>query len=89
MHELIDEVSGLFIDIANLVMASSGLDGRLMFWDFSSHRLMAAVQHSAGLTVLQGFRDNGLVAVAALDRVVRVYDMQTYKLTRYSHCMAL
>ena len=77
-----DEVSGLFIDIANIIMVSSGFDGYLIFWDFASHKIKRFVNIANPVTLLQGFKDNNLVAIASQDRIVRVFDMQTFKLTR-------
>jgi len=75
-------VTGIFIEVANTVMATCGLDGLLVFWDFASHAVLHRAALPSPLTMMQGFQDGGFVAVAAQDRVVRVYDVFTYKLSR-------
>ena len=75
-------VTGIFIEVANTVMATCGLDGLLVFWDFASHAVLHRADLQTPLTMMQGFQDGGFVAVAAQDRVVRVYDVFTYKLSR-------
>ena len=63
-------------------MVSCGLDGLLIFWDFRTYCIVSKVAHESPLTQMLGFRDGGFVAVVAQDRVVRVYDVTTGKLTR-------
>ena len=53
------DVTGMFIDIANTVMVTSSLDGSLIFWDFGSHTVLDKVIHSSPLTMMIGFQDGG------------------------------
>jgi U3 small nucleolar RNA-associated protein 21 len=76
------EVSGLFINITNTVMVSSGFDGKLLFWDFATHQLIECINHSYQLLFMRGYRDGSFVALACQDRVIRVYDIVTRKLCR-------
>ena len=76
------DVTGMFIEIANTVMVTCGLDGLLIFWDYGSHAILQKVPHSSPLTMMQGFQDGAFVAVASQDRVVRVYDIFTHKISR-------
>lgn len=82
-------VTGIFIDMASMIMVSIGLDGLIIFWDFNTHTPLHCIESpgtEAGTPCpnvrLQGFRDGGLVAVASQDRVVRLYDMTTFQLCR-------
>ena len=63
-------------------MVTCGMDGLLIFWDYGTHAILQKVPHSSPLTMMQGFQDGGFVAVASQDRVVRVYDIFTHKITR-------
>lgn len=78
------EVTGLFIDSTNSLLVSCGLDGLLIFWNFRAptHAQLAAVQTDTPQMFLHGFRDGGFVALAGQDRVVRVYDLVSHKLSR-------
>jgi U3 small nucleolar RNA-associated protein 21 len=76
------DVTGMFIEIANTVMVTCGMDGLLIFWDYGTHAILQKVPHSSPLTMIQGFQDGGFVAVASQDRVVRVYDIFTHKISR-------
>lgn len=76
------DVNGLFIDLTNSVMVSCGLDGMIMFWDFQNHKLLHKVSHNTPQLLLHGFRDSNYVAIAGQDRILRVYDITTYKLSR-------
>jgi U3 small nucleolar RNA-associated protein 21 len=78
------EVTGLFVDMANLVMVSCSMDGQVIFWDFDSHAVLDryAPEKVVPHLRLQGFRDAGFVAVAGQDRVVRVFDMTSRRLIR-------
>eukprot|EP01038_Epipyxis_sp_PR26KG_P010444 gene10444-14028_t len=78
-----DEVTGLFVDMMNMVLVSCGLDGLLIFWDFNNHQILKIVDHNkVPLIRMQGFRDGNFVAIVSVDNVVRVYDVSTCKLSR-------
>ena len=76
------EVRGLFVDLTNSILASCGLDGHLLFWDLESGQLLRAVHGASPCIQMVGFRDAGFIAVASQDRVVRIYDLATFKLSR-------
>lgn len=76
------EVMGVVIDMSNSVMVTCGLDGLVIFWNFLSHRILHKVQHQCPQVLMQGFRDANFVAVAGDDRVVRMFDIQSFKLAR-------
>lgn len=83
-------ITGIFIDIANVVMVSCCMDGRVIFWDFNAHSVLHSIivtddatkTKPVPLLRLIGYRDGNLVAIASQDRVIRVYDMTTYQLCR-------
>lgn len=83
----VDEVTGLFTDMMNKVLVSCSLDGKVIFWNFSGQKVIRCVQTGTANTKLQAFRDANFAAVVGEDRVVRVYDTLTCKLSRrfYGH----
>lgn len=78
----ISEVSGVFIDMMGMVMVSTGLDGLICFWNFQTHALIHIIDIGVPQLLLQGFRDSNFVAVAGQDRVIRMYDIETFHLSR-------
>ena len=76
------EVRGVFVDMTNTVAVSCGLDGQVIFWEFSSRRAIQAVAHKSPQLFLRGFVDSNFAAVVGQDRVVRLYDLSSRKLTR-------
>lgn len=53
------DVTGMFIEIANTIMTTCSLDGQLIFWDFGGHAVLERVIHSSPLTMMIGFQDGG------------------------------
>lgn len=47
-----------------------------------SHERLGNITGNVPLLKLEGFRDAGFVAVAGQDRIIRVYDVNTRKLSR-------
>lgn len=76
------EVRGIFIDMTNCTMVSCSLDGQLIFWDFASRKAQRAISFNTPLLFLRGFADSNIVAVAGQDRVVRIVDVNSQKLSR-------
>jgi U3 small nucleolar RNA-associated protein 21 len=76
------EVRGIFVDLVQGVVVTCGLDGKVIFWDYHSHEALSHLQLDSPQTKLEGCRDAGFVAVVGLDRVVRVLDLSTQRLTR-------
>jgi WD40 repeat protein len=72
----------MFLEIANTVMVTCGLDGQLIFWDFGTHAILKKEMLKSPLTMMHGCQDGGFIAVASQDKIVRVYDIFTYKLSR-------
>lgn len=76
------EVTGLFMDAASGLLLSCGADGYFLFWDIASHALLHSIDLKVPQTRIFPFRDGGFVALLGQDRVVRVYDMASRKLSR-------
>jgi hypothetical protein len=53
------EVTGMYIEMGNTTMATSSLDGLLIFWDFGSHSIIKKIAHECPLTMMLGFQDGG------------------------------
>jgi U3 small nucleolar RNA-associated protein 21 len=77
-------VTGIFIDAMNETMVSASNDsaGLLLFWDFDSYAVLDSVSVGSPIYLLTGYRDGGFVAVASEDGAVRVFDVQTRRLSR-------
>ena len=73
------EVTGVEVDALNEVVISSSLDGRLIFWDFSTHAYVDHIQLDTGISSIKMLRESGLIAAVCDDLVVRVYDFSTHK----------
>eukprot|EP00605_Chrysophyceae_sp_TOSAG23-4_P002689 GSChrysophyteH1.ASY1.ANO1.2966.1 assembled CDS len=76
------EIRGLFVDTSNSVLVSCALDGNTIFWDLNKGSVLNCVESDTAHLLMVGMRDAGFAAVASQDRVIRVYDMTTYKLAR-------
>jgi U3 small nucleolar RNA-associated protein 21 len=76
------EITGIFIDMMNSTMVSCGLDGLVIFWDFNNHNELNRIAHKSPQLFMQGFRDSGFIALAGQDRIIRLYDISTHKLSR-------
>ena len=79
-HE--SEIRGLYVDTSNSVLVSICLDGLTIFWDLNNGKVLNSIKTNTSHLMLIGLRDSGFIAVASQDRIIRVFDMTTYKLTR-------
>lgn len=75
-------VNGLACDSTNTLLTSGGYDGVLKVWDFKSMKLKATIPVGSSVWKMSGHRGNGLVAVAADDKVIRVFDVVAERLVR-------
>lgn len=75
-------VQGIVSDAFNKVMASGGLDGKLIFWDFAVHALLGEVDVGIGISQLELSRESGLIAAACDDFTAMLFDLTTRKLVR-------
>jgi hypothetical protein len=46
----------MFIEIANTIMVTCGLDGLLIFWDFGTHQILNKQQLKSPITMMHGFQ---------------------------------
>jgi U3 small nucleolar RNA-associated protein 21 len=76
------EVNGLFIDISNREMISSGVDGKVVFWDFMNHSVLLVIESEIPWILLRGCRETGFVALANLHHDIQIYDIYTRKIIR-------
>jgi U3 small nucleolar RNA-associated protein 21 len=77
-----NEVTGLFVDITTTVLVSCGLDSQIIFWDFATQKIISKISVDSPQTLMVGFKDGSYVAVCGQDRVARIYDLPTKKLSR-------
>lgn len=77
-------VSGLMVDSLNRTVISSGLDGKLKFWEFSTGSLQYELdwQSFAAITGLRYYRSSDLIALSCDDLAIRVVDTETKKVVR-------
>ena len=71
------EASGFVNGLPHAVLATAGLDGKLILWDVTSGTARATCQHPDGLTRLAVHPSQPLVFTACLDGVVRCWDART------------
>ena len=93
-----DQITGLFLDSTLSVLVSSGLDGKLIFWNFSDRQVIEIVQINIPILKMECFRDGNFIAVVcggprqqqdidanqdfAKQQEVRVYDLHSHRLCR-------
>jgi len=78
-----DAITGVVVDNLNQTMVSSSLDGSIIFWKFSSGRILHRMSYEE--TAATGIRYNpvsGLLALACDDLCIRVVDIETRKTVR-------
>eukprot|EP00981_Chlorochromonas_danica_P014054 scaffold7245_cov197-Ochromonas_danica.AAC.14 len=76
------KITGLSVDLRNAVMVSCGLDGRLVFWNFSTHTVLLEQRFQHPLLLLRAMPDTGLVAVADERSSIRIFDLNSFRLVR-------
>lgn len=69
-------IHGIASDRTNQLVVSGSYDGTVKMWDFSTRELKNTIEIGSSVTMLQLHRENGLLAVAADDLVIRVYDTE-------------
>lgn len=78
-------VNGLATDSTNTLLTSGGYDGILKVWDFKNLKLKSTLSVGSPVGKMAGHRGNGLIAVAADDKVLRVFDVVAERLVRKFH----
>lgn len=77
-------VTGLHVDSMNRIVISSGLDGKLKFWDFNTGSLLHEISWHGSIALHRMIyhRPNDLVAVVCSDGIIRVIDIDTRRIIR-------
>ncbi|BBN05516.1 U3 small nucleolar RNA-associated protein 21 [Marchantia polymorpha subsp. ruderalis] len=75
-------VIGLACDATNTLMLSGGHDGNIKVWDFRTRGLQSTISVGSPLVKLAHHPANGLLAVASVDKVIRLYDVVAARLVR-------
>ncbi|KAK1925552.1 WD-repeat protein [Papiliotrema laurentii] len=75
-------ITGLVTDALNTTVIASTLEGKLYFFDFHSTKLLHEMQLPSSITKLDLQRDNGLLAAACDDLVIRLVDIETRRVVR-------
>lgn len=73
---------GLASDSTNKLLVTAGSDGALRVWDFRKQKLVAELPLGAGATHLVLHAGSGLAAVACVDRVVHLVDIEAARVVR-------
>ncbi|KAJ5073618.1 wd repeat-containing protein [Anaeramoeba ignava] len=76
------EITGICFDSVNHFIITTSLDGKLKIWDFSERKLHKEYDIKSPITKLKFHYGNGLFAISSNDFVIRVYDLDTFKLAR-------
>ena len=76
------DVTGLFFNNTGSVLVSCSMDSNLIFWDFYEQKLIRKISHNCAQLKLFGFRDGNFVAVVGQDKVIRLYDIASFKISR-------
>ncbi|DBB09195.1 TPA: hypothetical protein ACH3X3_007787 [Trebouxia sp. C0006] len=75
-------VTGIAADACNKVLVTTGLDGRLCMWDFKQQRLQGEVAVGSAVACMAHHPATSLVALAADDLVLRMYDVEAVRMVR-------
>ncbi|TKY89449.1 hypothetical protein EX895_001980 [Sporisorium graminicola] len=76
-------VTGVATDALNRFVVISTMDGKLSWYDFTSTELLHRVSIStSGISSIQLHRDSNLVLVVSDDLVLRLVDVETYRVVR-------
>ncbi|KZF21183.1 Utp21-domain-containing protein [Xylona heveae TC161] len=77
-------VTGIMVDSLNKTVISSGLDGKIKFWDFATGTLQDEIDWypMSAITGARHHRPSDLIALSCDDLSIRVVDIETKKLVR-------
>lgn len=78
-------VNGLASDGTNSLLTSGGYDGVLKVWEFRNRELKSTLPVGSPVGKMVAHRGNGLIVVAADDKVLRVFDVVAGRLVRRFH----
>ncbi|OAP60252.1 hypothetical protein AYL99_05254 [Fonsecaea erecta] len=78
-----DAITGIVVDNLNQTMVTTSLDGSIIFWDFSSGRVLERkTLDSAVPTAIRYNPVSGLLALSCDDLCIRIVDIETHKVVR-------
>lgn len=78
-----DAVTGIVVDSLNRTMVSTGLDGSIIFWDFSTGRILERrTDTDAVPTAIHYNPSSGLLALSCDDLCIRIVDIESRKIVR-------
>ncbi|OAL38333.1 hypothetical protein AYO20_02392 [Fonsecaea nubica] len=78
-----DTITGIVVDNLNQTMVTTSLDGTIIFWDFSSGKIMERrTLDSAVPTAIRYNPVSGLLALSCDDLCIRIVDIETYRVVR-------
>ncbi|KAL2634137.1 hypothetical protein R1flu_005616 [Riccia fluitans] len=75
-------VTGLACDATNSLMLSVGHEGNIKVWDFKGKKLKSKIDVGSPPVKIAHHSGNGLFAVAAVDKSIRLYDVVADRLVR-------
>jgi U3 small nucleolar RNA-associated protein 21 len=77
-------VTGIEVDTLNRRVISTGLDGKIKFWDFATGQLLHQIELSADTAICKivYYRASDLIAVSGSDCLIRLVDVDTMKFVR-------
>ncbi|XP_020672729.1 WD repeat-containing protein 36 [Dendrobium catenatum] len=76
------EVVGVACDTTNTMMISAGYQGDIKVWDFKACKVKSRLEVGRSVTKMVYQRTNGLLATAADDMVLRVFDVLSLLMVR-------
>ncbi|KIY00840.1 uncharacterized protein Z520_03506 [Fonsecaea multimorphosa CBS 102226] len=78
-----DAITGIVVDNLNQTMVTTSLDGSIIFWDFSSGKILERkTLDSAVSTAIRYNPVSGLLALSCDDLCIRIVDIETHKVVR-------
>ncbi|KIW17197.1 hypothetical protein PV08_04388 [Exophiala spinifera] len=78
-----DAVTGIVVDSLNRTMVSTSLDGSVIFWDFSTGRLLERRADAQAVpTAIRYNPSSGLLALSCDDLCIRIIDIESRKIVR-------
>ncbi|EXJ91243.1 hypothetical protein A1O1_04353 [Capronia coronata CBS 617.96] len=78
-----DAITGVIVDNLNRTMVSTSLDGAIIYWDFSSGKILEkVVMTGATPTAMRYNPVSGLLALSCDDLCIRIVDIETRKTVR-------
>ncbi|KAJ3268605.1 hypothetical protein HDV01_002543 [Terramyces sp. JEL0728] len=69
-------------DNVNKLLISASLDHKLKFWDFNKTTLLNCIDLESSISFFKLHNESRLLAVVTDDRVIRVVDIDTFKIVR-------